>query len=317
MSSGASTAGYAALHESAAWLDVSSRGRIAVVGPDRLRLLHAIASNAVEGLSAGQGTYAFFLNAQGRIQADSHIFVSEDRVLIDCEPEAGGALLKHIESYIIMDDVRLEDAGESTAIALEGPRSEEVAQRALGDVLPENTPFAHRESRGIRVVRCTLSGQPAVWFFDASEGKNQLLEKLESAGASAALAEDFRVTRVENRRPRFGEDYTSANIPHETGLLQAVSFSKGCYLGQEIVERVRARGQVQKLLVSLEFNTRQALEPATAVRFAGEEAGRLSSPVFSPRRGKVMAFAILRREAAAAGTEVEANGIPGRVLPLS
>jgi aminomethyltransferase len=310
--------GYTALHESAAWLDISSRGRIGAAGEDRLRLLHAIASNAVEGLSPGQGTYAFFLNAQGRIQADSHLFVCEDRVLIDCEPEARQALRQHIESYIIMDDVQLEDLTEScAAVALEGPHSEDIARQAVGDVLPEPVPYSHRESQEIRILRSTLSGQAGLWFFSSSGRKGQLIEKLEAAGAVAAAAEDFRVVRVENRRPRFGEDYSSSNIPHETGLLQAVSFSKGCYLGQEIVERVRSQGQVNRLLVSLELDTRQPPEAGARVDHAGRQVGRITSPVFSPQRGKVLAFAILRREAAAPGAEVTAGGVSGRVVPLA
>jgi folate-binding protein YgfZ len=308
---------YTALHESAAWLDISARGRIAASGEDRLRLLHAIASNAVEGLQPGQGTYAFFLNAQGRIQSDSRIFVCEDRVLIDCETEAAQTLRAHIDSYIIMDDVQLADLAESTAaVALEGPLAEEIARNLAGDALPDPAAYSHRESAGIRVLRSSLSGQPGLWFVCPPDRKAPLIEKLEAAGAAAASAEDFRVARVENRRPRFGDDYSSSNIPHETGLLQAVSFAKGCYLGQEIVERVRARGQVNKLLVGLEFDTDQPPAAATAVYHAGHEAGRLSSPVFSPRRGKVLAFAMLRREAAAAGAEVSAGEVPGRVLPL-
>ncbi len=309
--------GYTALHESAAWLDISSRGRVAARGADRLRLLHAIASNAVEGLAPGRGTYAFFLNAQGRIQSDGRIFVLEDLAWIDCEPEAGPALRAHIDSYIIMDDVQLEDLGESTfAAALEGPRADEIAIQTVGDVLPDAASYAHRETDGVRVLRSSLSGQSGLWFVCSAERKEQLIEALELAGAAAATADDFRVVRVENRRPRFGEDYSNSNIPQETGLMQAVSFSKGCYLGQEIVERVRARGQVNKLLVGLELDAAEPPAAGTAVEHAGHEVGRLTSAVFSPRRGKVAAFAILRREAAAPGAEVTAGGFAGRVLPL-
>jgi folate-binding protein YgfZ len=309
--------GYMALHKSAAWLDISPRGRIRAVGEDRLRLLHAIASNPVEGLQAGQGTYAFFLNAQGRIQADSRIFVCKDHVLIDCEPEVRQALLEHIESYIIMDDVQLEDLAESTAaLALEGPRSEEIARQAFDGPWPDPVPRSHRESNGLHILRSTLSGQAGLWFVCPPSRKRQLVEKLEAAGAEPASEDDFRVVRVENRVPRFGEDYSSSNIPHETGLLQAVSFTKGCYLGQEIVERVRSQGQVNKLLISLELNTREPPPTGTAVQYDDREVGRLSSPVFSPRLKKVMAFAILRREATEPGAKVAAAGVSGRVLAV-
>jgi len=311
-------AGYTALHEAAAWLDISSRGRLRASGEDRLRLLHAIASNAVEGLEPGQGVYAFFLNAQGRIQADSRIFVAQDHVLVDCEAQVRQSLFDHINSYIIMDDVQLEDlAGSTAAVALEGPRADEIARHALGDVLPASEPCSHRESDGIRVLRAAISGQPGLWFICPLAQKSDLLKKLEARGAQAGTEQDFGVVRVENRRPRFGEDYSSSNIPHETALLQAVSFSKGCYLGQEIVERVRARGQVNKTLVSLEFETQEPLPAGTTVDHAGNEAGRLTSPVVSPRRGKLLAFAILRREAAAEGTHVAAGGALGQVHALA
>jgi folate-binding protein YgfZ len=226
-----------------------------------------------------------------------------------------------------MDDVQLQDlhepdaalapeAGLLDAVALEGPRSEQIAHSALGDVLPEPAPYCHRETQGIRILRCTLSGQPGLWFFCPSGRKRDLAAKLEAAGAVAASPDDLRVVRVENRCPRFPDDYSSSNIPHETGLLQAVSFSKGCYLGQEIVERVRARGQVNKLLVSLEFDTTNPLEAGTTVDHAGQHVGQLSSPVFSPRRRMVLAFAIVRREAAAQGAAVTAGGVPGRVVAL-
>jgi folate-binding protein YgfZ len=318
MSSSTPTAGYTALRESAAWLDLSTRGWIAALGADRLRLLHAIASNSIENLAPGQGAYAFFLNAQGRIQADSRIFVAEDRVLIDCEPEARQTLVKHIESYIIMDDVRLEDLTDShAAVALEGPRSQDIARKACGDVLPAGGPYSHGESQGMRILRSTLSGQEGLWFYCSAGRRTTLVENLEGAGAVAATAEDFRVVRVENRLPRFGEDYSGSNIPHETGLLHAISFSKGCYLGQEIVERVRARGQVNKLLVSLELDGLRPPEPGAAVLHANQEVGRLTSPVFSPRRGVVLAFAILRREAAVEGAGIAAGGVSGKVVTLS
>lgn len=309
--------GYEALHGSAAWLDVSSRGRLRATGEDRLRLLHAIASNAVEGLEPGQGTYAFFLDAQGHIQADSHLFIAEDHVLIDCEPQARQPLCDHINNYIIMDDVELADVSESTAaIAIEGPRSEDIARQALGEALPASEPYAHRESGGILAARMTISGQPGLCVICPAAQKEDLIKKLEAAGAQAASEQDVRVVRVENRRPRFGEDYSSSNIPHETGLLQAVSFSKGCYLGQEIVERVRARGQVNKLLAGLEIDIRQPPEAGTPVEHAGKEVGRLTSPVFSPRQAKALAFAVLRREAASEGVAVTVGGIPGRVHSL-
>src|ERR1043166_3940716 len=121
------TPGYRALREGAAWLDLSARGRIFVNGADAARLLHAMSTNHIEGLEPGSGCYAFFLNAQGRIQADAIVLRLQDRFLLDTEPETGGRLYKHLDKYIIAEDVALEDASSLLAvIGVEGPRAGDV-----------------------------------------------------------------------------------------------------------------------------------------------------------------------------------------------
>lgn len=309
---------YRALREAAAWLDISSRGRIRASGDDRVRFLHAMSSNDIESLDAGAGADAFFLNAQGQIQADAHLYVAADHVLLDTEPEFREPLIRHLENFIIMDDVALEDqTASSTAVALEGPKSEDIARQAFAVALPAGPSHAHCETDGIRLSRTSITGQPALWVLSEVSRKQELVERLERAGAVAASAADFQVVRVENHVPRLGEDFFDSNIPHETQLMQAVSFTKGCYLGQEIVERVRSRGRTNKLLVSLELEGEAPPPGGTAVEFEGKQAGRLTSPVFSPGRQRVVGFAILRREAAAEGTPVQVHGMAGRVGPLS
>ena len=304
--------GYSALRESAAWLDVSQRGKIRARGEDRLRFLHAMASQPVESLSPGQGTYAFFLNAQGHIQADAELRVCQDHVLIETEPEAAGTLLRHLERFIIMDDVALEDATVSLAsIALEGPRSDAVAAEVCGE-LPQGS-HAHLESGGVLIARGSLTGAPGLRLITAMGRKESLVADLERVGAAAAKAEDFRVVRVENQVPRFGEDFSDATLPHETQRLEAVSFTKGCYLGQEIVERVRSRGQVNRLLTGLEIDGSIAPAAQSAVLFEGREVGRISSPVYSPNFEKILAFGMLRRQATAEGSEITVEGLRGRV----
>jgi folate-binding protein YgfZ len=310
--------GYQSLLERAAWLDISARGRIRVTGEDRVRLLHAIASNDIEELQSGQGTYTFFLDAQGHILTDARVYRAADHVLIDCEPELREKLIAHLDSYIIMDDVALEDqTSTSAALALEGPASGRMAQQLFGADLPSARPHSHRESGGVRVLRGSLSGQPGFCLVCAAEHKQEWIRRLQEAGASAASIADFRVVRVENQIPRCGEDYSDSNLPQETQQLQAVSFSKGCYLGQEIVERVRARGQVNRLLVSLELEADQAPPAGASVTHQGQTVGTLTSPVFSPRLQAAVGFAIVRRTAAAAGTMVSVDGIAARVRDLA
>jgi folate-binding protein YgfZ len=281
--------GYSALRESAAWLDVSQRGKIRARGEDRLRFLHAMASQPVESLSPGQGTYAFFLNAQGHIQADAELRVCEDHVLIETEPEAAQTLLRHLERFIIMDEVVLENATASlAAIALEGPRTDAIAAAVFGE-LPRGS-HTHLACGEVLIARASLTGAPGLRLITATGRKESLAADLERAGAAAAEAEDFRVVRVENQVPRFGEDFSDATLPHETQRLEAVSFTKGCYLGQEIVERVRSRGQVNRLLTGLEIDGSIAPAAQSAVMFEGREVGRISSPVYSPHLEKILAF---------------------------
>ncbi len=304
--------GYSALHEAAAWFDVSARGKIHATGADRQSFLHNISSNAIEGLSAGQGTRAFFLNAHGQIQADAFLYVAADHVLLDTEPESGASLVEHLEKFIIMDDVTLEDQTDSLAeLALEGPLAEEVAGR-LVPRLPADD-YDHLSTDAVRIIRNSFTGQAGFQFLIPAAQKDEWARRFEQAGAVAATAQECRVVRVENQVARHGEDFFATSLPHESQRLDRVSFTKGCYLGQEIVERVRSRGQVNRKLVGLEIEGEAPPESGTEVQFGGKPVGKLSSPVYSPKLARVVSFAILRREAAEPGTAIEVAGRAGRV----
>ncbi len=289
--------GYTALHETAAWIDLSTRGKIRVTGKDRVRFLHNILSNDVKGLAPGQSNYHFLLNAQGRIQADANLFVFPDWMLLDCEPETTERILQHLKRYIIADKVELEDASATLAtIAVEGPKAEELAGGEDG------------------AVRGSATGQPGVWLLVETAQRAGVIARLERAGAVPASAEDARVVRVENGIPRYGEDFGETTLPQETQQMRALTFTKGCYLGQEIVERIRARGQVNKLLVRVGIDGASPPAAGSPVIAGGQEIGRLTSPVYSPRLGHSLGLSILRRESAAEGSAIEVAGRPGRVI---
>lgn len=303
--------GYTALHESAAWLDLSQRGKIRVTGEDRVRLLHAILSNDVNGLRPGQGNYHFLLDAQAHILADANLYLFADHVLLDVEPDETTRVMEHLDRYIIADDVQLEDVtGRVTTIALEGPRADEIAA-----VQVPAEPNAHVEADGMTVARTALTGQPGLWFFVGPERKRELITRLERAGAPPATPDEACIVRVENGLPRYGEDFGETTLPQETGQhTRAVSFTKGCYLGQEIVERIRARGQVHRMLVRVAIEGKQPPTPGTPILAGPQEIGKLTSPVYSPRLGHSLGLAILRRELAAPGSAVTVGGRPGRVV---
>ena len=297
-------------------MDLSARGRLVATGEDRVRLIHAISSNDIECLAAGEGAYAFFLNPQGRIQADSHVFVDADRIVIDCEPSVRASLREHIESYIIMDDVALEDATESTALlGVAGPETGAIVA-GLDATLPAK-PHSFAMFGPRTIYRAPVGGVDGCWIAAPVDQKEGLIDALERLGAIECTAEECDSYRVRNRIPRFGVDFDSTNIPHETQQLQAVSFSKGCYTGQEIVERVRSQAQVKRLLVGIEFDSPELPSDLT-VHHAGSPVGTLTSPTPGvPHVGKAAGFAILRRVAAAPGTRVDAGGIPATVLDVA
>jgi len=302
--------GYTSLHESAARLDLSSRGRLRVTGSDRVRLLHAMLTNDVRSLSPGQGNYNFLLDAQGHILADAWLYLLRNSILLDLEPDASARALDHLNRHIIADDVEVTDVTSSlAAIALEGPGAERISGVDLS-----THPGSTIEIDNRIVARVSATGQPGFRFFVDAARKAEVLEELERAGAKPATPEDTRIVRVENGVPRYGEDFDATSLAQETQQLHAVSFQKGCYLGQEIVERIRARGQVHKLLVRVAVDGKEPPPEGTPIRADGHEIGKLTSPVYSPLRGQCLGFSILRREFASPGTGVTVDAQSGQVL---
>jgi len=285
--------GYEALREDAAWLDLSGRGHIRVTGEDRVRWLHAMVSNHVERLRPGEGCYAFLLNAQGRILADANVLRQDDCLLLDLEPEPRAAVLAHLDRHIIADDVMLEDLSRQTAIVgLEGPRAGELLAALDGPPLERSA--SHAIWGGALVARLSATGAPGFRIFAPAEQFGELAARLEKAGAVRAGAQEARVVRLEYGRARYGEDISDKNLPQETQLLEALDFNKGCYLGQEIVERIRSRGMVHRFLVFLRIAGTEAPVPGTAVLAGEKPVGEITSAAFSPALGEVAALGYVR-----------------------
>jgi aminomethyltransferase len=290
-------------------LDLASRGKIVARGEDRVRLLHAMTTNHVEQLAPGGGCYAFLLDSQGHILGDVNLFCEADHLLLDTEPETSRKIFEHINRYIIADDVTLEDTTASTAtLAIEGPQAAEVLA-SLGAPVPE-AAHAHVEWGPRTVARVDSTGAGGFFLFFPTGEKSELARQLEAAGAAAATPEDALIVRLENGRPRYGEDITEGHIPQETQMLHAVHFNKGCYIGQEIVERVRSRGHVNRLLVRLAIDGERP--PAPGTKFT---AGEITSSAYSPTLGKVIAFGYVRAEHARAGNKLLVDGAPAEVMP--
>jgi folate-binding protein YgfZ len=294
--------GYEALCHGAGLIDLSARGRIVARGRDRARLLHNLTSNEVKKMTLGSASYAFLLSPQGRIQADLYLLCFAEHFLIDTEPELREKVLQHVKRYIIADQVELEDVSASMAcIGLEGPGAAAVLTQAGAPVPGDYLHTAWGEST---VAGITMTGQPGVRIYCAAEEARAILSKLETAGAKPASDDEAHIVRIENGKPRYGEDIFEKSLPQETQQMHAVSFTKGCYLGQEIVERIRAQGHVNKKLVRLEIDGMEPLPRGAKALSHGAEAGEITSAVLSPRTGKVSALAYLRTQFAEPGTAV-------------
>ena len=268
------------------------------MGEDRARLLHAMSTNHIEQLEPGQGCYAFFLSAQGRILADANIFCRPDHFLIDTEPETAAKLFEHIDHYIIADDVTVEDlTGALSTVAVEGPRAPAVLEAAGVPALAID--YANAEWGARLVARVTES---SFFIFLPKQELDDLIRQLDTAGAIAATPDDLRTVRIEQGRARYGEDITERYIAQEANQPRALHFSKGCYLGQEIVERVRSRAQIHRVLMPLVIDTDHPPAPGTKLQADGADRAEITSAAFSPRLGKVVALAYVRTEQAQPGS---------------
>ena len=302
------TEGYKALRHGAAWVDLSDRGRIIARGRDRARLLHNVTSNEVKNLQPGSGSYAFLLTPQGRIQADLHIFCFADYFLIDTEPELRERVAQLILKYKVADQVELEDVTATTAaLGLEGPGAAAILA-TLGAPVPGER-YTHLPWGEATVVNLSVTGQPGFRIFCPVDRTPDLA----CAGAKPAAESDIRMVRIENGLPRYGEDIRETSLPQETQQMQAVSFTKGCYIGQEIVERIRAQGHVNKKLVRLQVRSSTPPDPGTKLTADGKEAGEITSSVYSPESGQVVALAYVRTPNAEPGTILRAGEYEAQV----
>jgi folate-binding protein YgfZ len=247
--------GYDALRTSAARVHLQ-RGLIAATGEDRARFLHAMSTNQVQDLKPGECRHAFFLNSQGRILADAWIVCREGSLLLDTEPETKDKLLAHLEKYIIADDVVLEDLSAAlSVIAVEGPEA---------TAWPGAFPISAMGGNGWRA------------YTHDPEGLWESLERF-----PLATAADLALVRLEKGFPRYGEDILETHLVQETGQMGSVSFTKGCYLGQEIVERVRSRGAVHRHLRPLRVAGQAAPAPLSDLHVGDLKVGTLTSAAYS------------------------------------
>jgi folate-binding protein YgfZ len=296
---------YRALRDEAGLLEREDRGRIMLRGEDRKAYLHGLLSNDILSLEPGAGCYATLLTAQGRMIADMRVFELGGMVLLDLERPVTPAVREHLEKFVITEDVVVEEVTAKYAqLGLYGPRAPEVLAAAT---------HADPAVAPLYILPGGDLGVPGVDLIVAREAAGSLSASLVTAGAAPVSPETAEVTRIEAGVPKFLVDMDTSTIPLEAGIEdRAISMTKGCYVGQEVIIRVlhRGGGRVAKKLVGL-------LTEGPDVRsgdhvFAGErEVGRVTSAADSPRVAKRIALAYVHRDFIDPGTELEVKTTGG------
>lgn len=319
---------HTAVRRAAGIFDLSFRARFAASGQDRVGFLHNMLSNDVKGLAPGQGIYATLLNVKGHVLADLRVYCEHDRILVETDADLRGKTMDTLGRYIIMDDVSLEPLGWF-GLGVEGPRSGALIAKSLNAALPVAAEFAHVSSPGqaFHIVRASSAGEEGYEVWVPLEGGAEpakalwqaVLGEAASFGALPCGTEALEVLRIEAGIPRYGVDFGEDTLPLEAGLLNALSFTKGCYPGQEIVERARSRGHVNWKLVGVVAATASLPASGEKITAEGREVGEVTSTCFSLSLDRHVAFAYVRREVSEPGTMLtlaSGAGAEVRALPF-
>jgi len=313
-----------AVRTAAGLFDFSFRAKFAMKGRDRVRFLHRIVSNDVKSLAAGEGIYATLLNAQGQILADLRIYAAEDRLLVDTDADLRAKAIELLRRYIIGDQVELEPL-ELYALAFEGPRAHGLLEKTLHIDLPALKEFGHFAGNyagfPVRVVRASNTGEEGYEVWVGAKGMMGLWGAACGQAPSYDMlpcgTEALESLRIEAGIPRYGAELAEDTLPLEANLLNALSFNKGCYIGQEIVERARSRGHVNWMLAGVIVEAGQTPEPGEKLLLEEKEVGEITSSCVSPALGKTLGLAYVRKEHAEAGTKLKtASGCPAEVAAL-
>jgi glycine cleavage system T protein len=313
-----------AVRQASGLFDFSFRGKFAMKGHDHAKFLHRMVSNDIKRLAPGQGTYATLLTPQGHILVDMRLYCAEERFFVDTDADLRDKGLLGLKRYVIADQVEFEPL-DLYALAFQGPRSRPLLEKTLHIDLPAMQQFDHFATNyagfPLRVVCASSTGEEG---FEVWAGAKGLMAVWGAACGQAPTygmlpcgTQALETLRIEAGIPRYGQELGEDTIPNEAGLWNALSFNKGCYVGQEIVERARSRGHVNWTLMGLVVESETPPLPGEKLARDGRDIGEVTSSCISPTLRKTIALAYLRREVSEAGTKLAfPSGTVAEVVPL-
>jgi folate-binding protein YgfZ len=312
----------AALRSGCGVYDLGFRTKISLTGSDRVRWLNGMVTNNIRDLEVDHGVYAFLLNPQGHILGDLYSYNRGDSITVDTDSGQAEKILATFDHYIIMDDVEVTNLREQlTALGIAGPKSRAVLT-AAGFTVPDQQPL-QLKSIVWQGVDCTLvrgehSEHPSYEIWLAPDRVRQLWDAFVAAGATPAGFEAVELRRIVSGIPRYGVDIRERDLPQETEQARALNFNKGCYVGQEIVERIRSRGAVHRKLTGFLVEGSVPIAPGTKIVSGKKEVGEITSSASLqlPSGNKTVALGYIRREVGVPGREISLGAAKATVAQL-
>ncbi len=313
---------FAALRNGCGVYDLGYRATISLTGSDRVRWLNGMVTNNIRDLAADRGIYAFLLNPQGRILGDLFAYNRGDSITVDTDSSQLEKILATFDHYIIMDDVEVKNLSDQvTALGITGPKA--------GNLLI-NAGFAVAALESLQLqfiswkgVDCTLvrNDDPQIAGYElwmASEKVRELWDALTAAGAAPVGSEALELHRIATGVPLYGVDIRERDLPQETEQARALNFNKGCYVGQEIVERIRSRGAVHRKFSGFIADGDAQLARGTKIIAGEKEVGEITSAAVipTPHGEKTVALGYIRRESGPPGREVMLGAVKATVVSL-
>ncbi|MGA2411946.1 MAG: hypothetical protein ABSG46_16370, partial [Candidatus Binataceae bacterium] len=296
---------YEAITSGAGIARLGGRLVVRVTGDDRVSFLHGMCSQDIKNLPAGAAAPALLLTEHAHVVAEFIVYAEADALLIEIERDAWPRARSHLEQFLVADDVEFEECGDLAVIDVEGPLAGSAVAAVAGEEAGALKEWRHFFAGATRIASVPRFGAPAfTLILDQSEADHLIKELADAGGQRPQINQAIlEILRVEHGLAEAGVDTFEKTLALEARLERAISFNKGCYIGQETIERATARGGIKKRLCSLSINAAEAPPVNSAVTFEGKESGRLTSVVRSPKLGFI-GLAILHYSAWSAGSRV-------------